>query len=146
MQERTKQVAASVTPEEKQAIREAAAAEGQSISKFVRERVLDGLPPAAKILHEPDSSGHLSPLEDFITARLTVDEDAGPVSKRDVHERYVVFCEQVYPNHDIETQHKVSREVANIEGVETGRAYVSSGDSEQTRCFFNLRFSNEIVE
>lgn len=136
MAERTKQVAISVSEAEKRQIRQAAAAADQSMSAFVRCRALDGLEVPEQ--EEPDT---YSPLEDFIESRLAVDPDADPIAKRRLYERYVSFCEDVYPEHEVVTQHKFTREVGNVDGVETGRVYLSTDEPNptRTRCFKNLQ-------
>jgi hypothetical protein len=136
MAERTKQVAISVSEAEKRQIRQAAAAAGQSMSAFVRQRALDGLE-----VPEQEAPDTYSPLEDFIASRLAVDSDADPIAKRRLYERYVAFCDDVYPEHEVETQHKFTREIGNVDGVGTGRVYLSADEPNptRTRCFKNLR-------
>jgi hypothetical protein len=143
MQNRTTQVTVRVSDSEKATIRQAAAAAGVSMSTYIRNRALDGLP-----FDEPTEEtvgSDLSPLEDFATAHITVDEEEGDaVPKRHAYNEYVTFCEVNYPDHDIETQHKFSREIGSLDGVETGREYVSDPAAttptlSQLRCFKNIR-------
>lgn len=109
------------------------------MAEFVRRRVLDNITPS-----EPEFPGdEPDPLEDFITARLHTEVDAGPLPKRAVYEAYQEFCADLYPDHDVESQHKVSREIAELAAVETGRNYIDSdGDLAQKRCFRNIRWAD----
>lgn len=144
MPERTEQIAVSLSPAEKATVRENAAAADQSMSAFVRERVLEGLPMDTGQRDAFPEEPH--PLDDFKTAELSVDETTGPVAKREVYARYVAFCEAIHPDHEIETQHKVSREIASMDGVETGRVYLSTDGANptRTRCFLNLTVAGDI--
>lgn len=138
MADRTKSVGFSVSAREKEAIRQAAATEGVSMAEFVRRRVLNNITPAEPQLsdNEPD------PLDDFITARLHTEAGAGPLPKQAVYEAYQEFCADLYPEHDVESQHKVSREVAQLAAVEAGRNYIDEGDGGvQKRCFRNVRWA-----
>jgi len=142
MADRSKTVGFSVSPREKEAIRQAAAREGVSMSAFVRRRALDSITP-----EEPDLApgAEYDPLSDFITARLHVDADADPLPKHDLYRAYTAFCEEHYPDHDIETQHKLSREVGALDGVTTGRAYIKrNGERQHKRCFHGVRWSNPV--
>lgn len=138
MPERTKSVGFSVSAREKEAIRQAAASEGVSMAEFVRRRVLTNITP-----DEPEFPGdEPDPLDDFITARLHTEIGAGPLPKQAVYEAYQEFCADLYPDHDVESQHKVSREVGALAVVETGRNYIDDGDGrEQKRCFRNVRWA-----
>jgi len=140
MPSRQETVSVKVSPEEKHAIRNAADDADATVSSFVRRKTLDGLP----VGDGQGYDGRLPPLKDFISARLAVDEAAAPVAKAAVYDEYVTFCESVYPEHDIESQHKVSREIGAMSGVESGRAYVSLDEPNpnQTRCFKNLRLTD----
>ena len=128
-----------VSTEEKRAIREAADEADESISSFARRQILNGVSMSNAEVYD----GRMPPLKDFMTARLTVDESADPVGKAEVYQRYVAFCDSVYPDHEIESQHKVSREIAAMPEVETGRAYLTLDEPNpsQTRCFKNLRLT-----
>jgi hypothetical protein len=136
MADRTKSVGFSVSAREKEAIRQAAATEGVSMAEFARRRVLDNITP-----DEPEFPGdEPDPLDDFITARLHTEIGAGPLPKQAVYEAYQEFCADLYPDHEIESQHKVSREVGALTVVETGRNYIEGDDGlEQKRCFRNVR-------
>lgn len=141
MADRTKTVAFSVSEREKAAVRQAAAAENVSMAEFVRRRVLDNL-----TVDPPATVDGTQPLDDFITARLQADADADPLPKRAVYTAYQEFCEELYPDHEIETQHKVSREIANLPDVSTGRAYVElNGERQHTRCFEGVRWSDPLA-
>jgi len=139
MADRTKSVGFSVSAREKEAIRQAAASEGVSMAEFARRRVLTNITP-----DEPQFPGdEPDPLDDFITARLHTEIGAGPLPKQAVYEAYQEFCAELYPDHDVESQHKVSREVGALAVVETGRNYIDDGDGglEQKRCFRNVRWA-----
>lgn len=139
MPNRTNQVAFAVSDREKAAIRQAAAAEDKSMAEFARGRVLDKITPedvAPRLDDDPD------PLADFITARLHREADADPLPKAELYAAYTDFMREVYPDAEIASQHKVSREVAALDGVDTGRTYVDvDGSLEQKRCFTGVRFS-----
>jgi len=139
MPSRQETVSVKVSPDEKRAIRTAADDADATMSSFVRRKILDGL----AVGDDQAYDGRLPPLKDFISARLVVDETAAPVAKATVYDTYVSFCESVYPEHDIESQHKVSREIGALDGVESGRAYVAldKPNPNQTRCFKNLRLA-----
>jgi hypothetical protein len=138
MADRTKSVGFSVSAREKEAIRQAAASEGVSMAEFTRRRVLNNITP-----DEPEFPGdEPDPLDDFITARLHTEIGAGRLPKQAVYEAYQEFCAELYPDHNVESQHKVSREVGALAVVETGRNYIESdGGREQKRCFRNVRWA-----
>jgi len=142
MATRDKALSFKVSEAEKRAIREAAADADESVSSFARRQILDGVTVENTAVYD----GRMPPLKDFMTARLTVDETADPVAKAEVYERYVTFCDSAYPDHDVESQHKVSREIAAMPEVESGRAYLSldNPDPSQTRCFKNLRLTTPL--
>ena len=142
MPSRQESVSFAVSLNEKRALYQAAAAADESVSSFVRQKALDGVATA----DDDAFDGRMPPLEDFKTARLTADETADPVPKAEVYDRYVAFCRSVYPEHEIETQHKVSREIAAMPGVETGRVYVSLDETnpQRKRCFKNLRLTTAL--
>jgi len=130
-----------VTKREKRAIRLMAADNGKTMSELAREATLSDI-PGEYFEEGPTETGYteedrIEPLEDFITARLAVDEDATPVAKAEVYQWYQEFLADAHPEHEPETQHKVSREVSMIDGVDAGRRYDDSG--KQVRCFLNLR-------
>lgn len=130
-----------VTEREKRAIRRAATASDRTMAELAREATLADVPgecfEEGTVETGYTEEDRIEPLEDFIMARLTVDEDATPVAKAEVYHWYQEFLEDAHPEHEPETQHKVSREVSMIDGVETGRRYDDSG--KQVRCFLNLR-------
>jgi hypothetical protein len=139
METRTKSVSFAVTAREKAAIRQAAAREDVTMAEFVRRRTLDNITPKEPAVGDEEPQ----PLEDFITARLHRDADADPLPKQEVYTAYQDFCEELYPEHSIETQHKLTLEIGQLDGVTTGRAYVErGGELEHKRCFHGLRWSN----
>lgn len=142
-----KQVNVSLTEQQKRQLRIAAAQEGVSMSEFARQATLDALPAEALDAAETETDDSPDPLEDFIEAELRVDETAEPVAKARVYAWYADFCEAHYPGHGVETQHKVSREIAKLDGVDTGRRYgyspSGSEKSSRTRCFLNLRKADQ---
>jgi len=139
MGNRTKSVSFAVTAREKAAIRQAAAREDVAMAEFVRRRTLDNITPEEPAVADEEPE----PLEDFITARLHRDADADPLPKQEVYSAYREFCEELYPDHSIETQHKLTLEIGKLDGVTTGRAYVErDGELKHKRCFHGLRWSN----
>jgi len=132
-------IAFSVTEAEKEAIRRTAAKQGDSMAAYVRKQTLDSLPAdvVAGTDNPADTPRSLSPLEDFKTSLLEVDPSAPPVAKRTVYDWYLGFCEASHPDHEPESQHKVSREIVAMDGVKASREYLDG--ETQTRCVKNLK-------
>ena len=139
MSDRTKTIGFAVSPREKAAIRQAAAREDATMAEFVRRRVLDNITPEEPKFVDEEPT----PLADFISARLHMDPDSEPLPKQEVYAAYQEFCDELYPEHTVETQHKLSREIGKLPDVTTGRSYVErDGELEHKRCFQGLRWSN----
>lgn len=141
------QVAFTVTPRQKRAIRRAAAEQDVTMAEIARNATLETI--AGRHFRAPDSADvdgfePVSPLEDFIESCLTVDPDAAPLAKKQVYECYRQFCAERHPGHDVESQHKVSRELAQLDGVKTGRRYLQetpTNNSVRTRCYLNIKIT-----
>jgi len=125
---------------EKRKLRILASRRGLSMAEQVRRELLPALnevetePVPDLSLDEPE------PMEDFIEAHLVVDPSADPVPKSKVYEWYRDFCAETYPEHKVETQNKLSREVGSLNGVHAGREYINDGSElVRMRCFDNLR-------
>lgn len=150
----TESLTLTLSERQKRAIRREAAERDVTMAEFVRSAALDSV-PGKQFRDQPNTDdngftaeelGIRSPLDDFVDSRLSVTDDAPPISKRELFEEYRAFCETNYPTHDVETQHKFSREIGAIDGVETGRRYLQenpTNDSRQTRCFLNLKNIHE---
>lgn len=150
MENNTKQLSFTLTERQKRAIRRAAAEQDVTMSELARNAVLDSVPGR----YFTDDSEPMraaddvrSPLEDFIDSRLAVESGAGPISKKVLYTHYRRFCEDQYPDHDVESQHKFSREIGGLHGVETARRYLQeqpTNDSSQTRCFLHVRHKQTV--
>lgn len=150
MGDNTKQLSFTLTERQKRAIRRAAAEQDVTMSELARNAVLDSVPGR----YFTDDSEPMraaddvrSPLEDFIDSRLTIEGGAGPISKKVLYTNYRRFCEDQYPAHDVESQHKFSREIGALHGVETARRYLQehpTNDSSQTRCFLHVRYKQTV--
>jgi len=150
MGDNTKQLSFTLTERQKRAIRRAAAERDVTMAELARDAALDAVPGRYFTDDsDPDRASEdvRSPLEDFIDSRLAVEGDTDPISKHALYTHYEEFCEEHYPTHDVESQHKLSREIADIHGVETGRRYLQdtvTSESSQTRCFLYLKYKEPV--
>jgi hypothetical protein len=124
-----------LSAEQKEAVRKAADAKGVSMAELARQATLETVPSEIVADVEPQS-----PLTKFATDEIRVLPRSEPVPKSRVYQWYENYCDREWPNHSVETRHKVSRAVKKLSGVETGRRYITTenGDRQRKRCFLNV--------